>query len=106
MAEHDKLGKWDDKGDQIALAVQLIVPMSARLAGYTAMGCSSIALVMVSLFVPALWDKINSITIDLHKDMEEFRQLQNGVWTNIQGERRAVAGIVARTKRQSYNCSK
>ncbi|PIO62457.1 hypothetical protein TELCIR_15980, partial [Teladorsagia circumcincta] len=54
------------------------VLMSARLAGYTAMGCSSIALVMVSLFVPALWDKINSITIDLHKMITMWCAVING----------------------------
>ncbi|VDM56198.1 unnamed protein product [Angiostrongylus costaricensis] len=78
--------------------------MSARLAGYTAMGCSSIALAIVALYVPTLWTKINTITDDLRKDMTEFRQLQNGVWSGMQGER-VAAGIIARSKRQSYNCS-
>lgn len=41
--------------------------MSARLAGYTAVGFSGVALVLVGLFVPALWNKVNSITIDLQK---------------------------------------
>ncbi|PAV78386.1 hypothetical protein WR25_11976 [Diploscapter pachys] len=57
--------------------------MSAHTAAFVAVGFSLGALVIVSLYLPAMWSKINFITEDLEKDMLEFRGLHNEVYSRL-----------------------
>lgn len=76
--------------------------MSARVAGYAAIAFSVSSLFLVSTFVPALWNKINDITGELHYDMNEFRDLHNEVWANMRGETFGNSVVpFARKKRQT-----
>ncbi|CAI4229417.1 unnamed protein product [Auanema sp. JU1783] len=61
--------------------------MSARIAAYTAITCSIGVLALVGIFLPTIWSKINFITDDLYKDMDEFRDLQNDIWANVHGQK-------------------
>ena len=76
--------------------------MSARVAGYAAIAFSLSSLFLVATFVPALWNKINDITGELHYDMNEFRDLHNEVWANMRGETFGESVVpFARKKRQT-----
>jgi hypothetical protein len=63
--------------------------MSARVAAYCAVALSFASLIACCLFMPALWEKINTITEDLQNDMNEFRDLQSNIWSEMTGKTRA-----------------
>ncbi|KAK0399068.1 hypothetical protein QR680_002887 [Steinernema hermaphroditum] len=76
---------------------------TAHFAAYTAVGFSVLALVGCSVFLPVLWNKINSITDSLESDMVEFRELQTDAWARIHGHNgnsEALGLHLIRPKRQ------
>jgi hypothetical protein len=57
--------------------------MSARLAGYTACGASLVAIFACLYYVPVLWCKLNDIRTSLDLKMDEFKVLEQDIWSEM-----------------------
>ncbi len=54
--------------------------MSALIAAYAAVGFSLFSLIILFMSMPKLTGVISDIGVQLVKDVEEFRALENDIW--------------------------
>lgn len=78
--------------------------MGARCAAWTAIGLGTLSMALCIIFVPILWSKVSGIQNRMRMDLDEFKMMEEDIWTEVMDIRKNVPR--PRLARQAAACGK